>query len=42
MANEFERAVVICINRYVTEHRTKTGFAGSGMINASFLAYSSP
>ncbi|MCZ0860043.1 hypothetical protein O0S10_02215 [Methanocorpusculum sp. MG] len=26
MANEFERAVVICINRYFTEHRTK-GFA---------------
>ena len=26
MANEFERAVVICINRYFTEHRMK-GFA---------------
>ncbi|MDR3102626.1 MAG: Holliday junction resolvase [Methanocalculaceae archaeon] len=26
MANEFERAVVICVNRYFTEHRMK-GFA---------------
>ena len=26
MANEFERAMVICINRYFTEHRMK-GFA---------------